>query len=142
MALTPCQPCNCVPGNESTLTWQQNVRVTLCNLLAASGGGGAASAAINIPAVDIAFGAITNAYVATTFLAAAGEAKSVAVYNNTDADIQLSYDGVEGGPIVPQGTFRQIDFSANGRTLVAVDIYIKYLTSAPTSGSVIFDGFY
>lgn len=142
MVLTPCEACNCIPGNESTLTWQQKVRLTLCQILSASAGGGASSEATNIPAVSIAFGALTNAYVATTFLATAQQARAIGVYNTTNSSIQLSYDGVANGPIVPANTFRTIDFAANGRVLSAADIYVKYIGSAPGSGSVIFDGFY
>jgi hypothetical protein len=142
MALTPCAPCNCIPGNEVTQTYHQKIRQTLCEILAASGGGGAASAVNNIPAVEVLFGAITNAYVATTFLAADAEAREIAIFNNTNAVIQLSYDGVAAGPIIPPGVFRQIDFAANGRVLYAADIFIKYVGAAPTLGSVVFDGFY
>jgi hypothetical protein len=142
MALTPCNPCGCIPGNELLQTYHQNVRITLCEILAASGGGGAASVANNIPALEVLFGTITNAFVATTFLAADGVARSMAVFNNTNAVIQLSYDGVAAGPIIPPGVFRQIDFAANGRVLTAADVFIKYVGAAPTLGSVIFDGFY
>lgn len=148
MTIDRCDLCNdpCVKwniGNNSMEEiWRTLVAQALCAIASASGGGGAGSVANNIPAVEVAFGAITAAYVATTFLAADGVARSMAVFNNTNAVIQLSYGGVDAGPIIPPGLFRQIDFAANGRVLTTTDVFIKYVGAAPTLGSVTLDGFY
>jgi len=36
--IQPCQPCNCIPGNEGKQTYQQNIRTTLCQMLSALNG--------------------------------------------------------------------------------------------------------
>lgn len=35
MALTPCDPCSCIPGNISVDKFKQDVEIILCNILAA-----------------------------------------------------------------------------------------------------------
>ncbi len=38
MALTPCNPCDCIGGNISDAKFKQDVIILLCSILAASGG--------------------------------------------------------------------------------------------------------
>ena len=104
--------------------------------------GGPVTPVINIPALSIEFGDLANAYTALTFLDAQGKAKVINVDNNTNADVQLSYDGLEDGPIVEANSFRQLEFGANAGLLVSTDIYAKYLGDAPSTGSLNLDGFY
>jgi len=114
-----------------------------CEYVINSGGGDVVlTPVINLQSVKIAFGAITNAYVAVGFLDVEELAKFVYVVNDTNSDIQLSYDGSTDGPIVEANNFRSLDFAANNGILEAVDIYVKYLGAAPSVGSIAFDGFY
>lgn len=97
----------------------------------------------NLPAVIIPFGALTNAYVATNFLDVEGKARSITILNNTNQDVQISYDGVTDGPIIAISEYRQLNYASNGAILYATDIYIKYLNAvAPTIGEVNMDGYY
>lgn len=144
MALTPCAACGCIPGNELIQTWQQNIRITLCEILSAAGGGPNPSEVNNIPAVSVPFGDTTVGYSTTGFTSPTGTINSLGIQNNTNQDMQLSYDGgVTNGPIVPGGQFRQIDFRANGGTMPMATLFMKYLNGAqPTIGQVVIDGFY
>lgn len=40
MPLTPCDPCNCVPGYIDNVKFKQDVEVILCGILGALSGGG------------------------------------------------------------------------------------------------------
>jgi hypothetical protein len=142
MALTACEPCNCIPGNEGQQTYRQNIRKTLCDILSALGGGSTPAAVTNIPAVALAFGSIGAAF-ATTGFVVSGDLREIGVLNQTNQDVQLSYDGgVTAGPIIPAGAFRDINFVSNGGVMAATTIFIKYLNGTPpTIGSVFIDGF-
>lgn len=143
MALTPCDACSCIPGNEQLYTWQQKVRQTLCDI--ASGVVPPVDTDLtNIPAVSIAAASTTVGFTTTGFTSAGGYLRQLGIQNNTNQDIQLSYDGgVTAGPIVPLGQFRQIDFAANGGVMPMATLFMKYLNGAqPTLGAVVIDGFY
>lgn len=98
---------------------------------------------INIPAIEVAAASLTNAYVALNFLDAEGKARFIHILNNTNQDIQISYDGTTDGPIAIVGETRDLNYAAGLGILEATDIWIKYLNGvAPTLGEVLMDGYY
>jgi hypothetical protein len=111
----------------------------LWNILQAVGGG-STETITPLTAVTIASGAITNAYVATTFLATSKQARYIFLDNQTDADLILSADGVNAFWIVPANGQRAIPFSP-APLIVTTDLYLKY-SYAPTRGQLIIEGYY
>lgn len=88
---------------------------------------------------SVAFGSITNAYVAlgTTF----GHAMRVLQFiNNTDGDVMISFDGTTDNLFVPSEGFSLFDLTSDQdgnesfRYEMGTQLYIKYI-SAPTTGS-------
>lgn len=107
-----------------------------------NGGSAVATPIVNLDALSINYTTLTNSYVAMGFLDVEGRAKQITIDNNTNADIQISYNGIADGPIIEANTFRELNFAANNGFLSATDVYIKYLTAAPTVGVVTVDGYY
>lgn len=143
MALTPCAPCSCIAGNIPNDKFKQDVEIILCNI--AAGLAPVADVDLNnVPAASVGFASIGAVYGTSGFTPTGGYLRSLGVQNSTDQDIQLSYDGgVTAGPIVPSGTFRQVDFAVNGGVMPVGTIFVKYLNGvAPTQGQVVIDGFY
>lgn len=83
MALTPCDPCGCIPGNEQVQVWQQNMRFSLCAILAAIEAGGLA-ADVNVLS-DIPGTGATNLGKAEDAPSASGDTgvSALAVYRST-----------------------------------------------------------
>lgn len=133
--------CQCVPSESLSRLY---MLILLCSINTNTGGGGGTPTPIvNLPAKSIAFGTLTNAYATTSFLDSSAIARELGVTNNTNQDVQISYDGTTNGPIIPAGQFRPFEYGADGRVLSATDIWIKYLNGvAPTLGAVLLDGFY
>lgn len=144
MALTPCAPCNCIAGNIPNDKFKQDVEIILCAIASSVTPPPVDTDLTNIPAVSIAAASTTVGFSTTGFTSAGGYLRQLGVQNNTNQDIQLSYDGgTTAGPIVPLGTFRQIDFVTNGGVMPMATLFMKYLNGAqPTLGQVVIDGFY
>jgi len=89
----------------------------------------------------IAFGAIGAAYAAIG-VALASPARVFILNNLTDADMDISLDGVTDHFILPQRSFKLIDVSANkirddGFFIAeGTFFYVKQTVGAPTLGSV------
>jgi hypothetical protein len=90
---------------------------------------------------SVAFGAITNAFVAlgTPF---ANPVRMLKITNRTDQDMLFSYDGVNPHDIVPAMSSQIYDYASNKinpadalEQSKQTQMYIKYV-SAPGSGSV------
>lgn len=152
MALIPCVPCNCTPGNEIKETWQQNVRVTLCSILAALLNPPAPpepvpSLAILLAAkTGVASGVLTASWTATTFLAAAPHKLSGGSFENaTDVKILVSFDGGTTTHFeVPPGETYPFAYGQNNAEVTAVtDLYIKSASGADgTIGEWNVSGYY
>ncbi len=141
MASTPCVPCSCIPGNEIKETWQQNVRITLCQILAAIEGGGTINNAVILPQVTKAFGAVPAAYSVVGFLDGQFSIREGAINNQTDVDIDISTDGVNTWVTIPAYTYFPINFG--DKTHVgATDLFYRYTAGAPTLGTIVFQGNY
>lgn len=143
---TPEEVCTAITeccGVPSESLSRLYILILLCSINNNTGGGGTPVPVVNLPAKSIPFGSVTVGYTALSFLDVNGEAREIGVQNNTNQDVELSYDGAAAGPIIPAGQFRLFDYAANGRVLEATDIYMKYLNGvAPTLGQVVIDGYY
>lgn len=91
---------------------------------------------------SIAFGAISGTYAAvgTAFV---HSARVIAIDNTSDADLFLSFDGINNHLIVISHSGKIIDFSSNRTEPVGVleipantIVYVKQTSGAPTLGSV------
>ncbi len=109
-----------------------------------NGGGGdmVLTPVINIDAITVDFGDVASTYTAIGFLDVEGKAKQITINNRTNEDVQLSYDGIADGPKIDAGAFKVLSFGANTGILETTDVYMKYISDAPTVGGVDFDGFY
>lgn len=106
-------------------------------LVAASPAAPATSAAVNTSA-SMAFGSITNAF--QTLLTNTAQLKCLILTNTTNGVIAWDDGTNEILSAQPANTIIAIDFGANGRD-VRTNIRIKYIGSAPTSGTVYINGF-
>lgn len=90
---------------------------------------------------SVAFGSITNTYAALG-TATLGHVRIFSIYNATNADILVSFDGVHDHIRLFTASFQLFDFSTNkirddGFFLpLGTIFYIKYASAAPTSGNL------
>lgn len=142
MSLDSCTPCACIAPNETNQFWKQEIRVTLCQILAAIEGGSLLNNAVILPQVTKLFGVVPVAYTTTSFLGAPHSIRTGAINNQTDVDIDISLDGgVTTWVTIPAYTYFPIDFG--DKTFVgSADMFYKYHIGAPSLGSVVFQGNY
>ncbi len=96
---------------------------------------------------SVAFGAITNSF-AVLGSALANPSRILAFTNTTDADMLISDDGTNNKLVVPAGTSKLYDLTANRRSedLIfamrgSTQFYVKYV-SAPTRGAIYLETIY
>jgi hypothetical protein len=90
---------------------------------------------------SLAFGSVGATYTAlgtpTTHLM-----RILKIVNNTNADLNISFDGTTNNDFVPANSFVLYDFETNSSTdydfflALSTQLYVNYNTGAPTSGSV------
>lgn len=119
MPLVPCDPCGCIPGNEGLTTYRQNVRQTLCAILAAIGGGGGGGI------TEIAASSGGSATGPTVTLVGAGTVTTSRAGNT----ITITGAGGGGGGIVRSVSSVAVDTPVSG--VAGVD-YV-YLVSGTTT---------
>ena len=93
-----------------------------------------------------AFGSITGTY-SIVGPSVTHNLRIFRITNTTDADLILSFDGVNDNLFIPQGSFVLYDLSANAPPTnlimsIGTVFYIKYNSGAPTSGGVWIEGIY
>src|SRR5574340_961961 len=128
MAITPCVPCGCIPGNIQEQTFKQDVLIVLCAILAASGGGSTPITATPYAQVSVAAAAVPNAYASQGF----ASVKELTVINTTDADLEFQFDGSGAGIVhntVLSNSIRTISFTPATAT---GPVYMRYKSAAPT----------
>ncbi len=88
---------------------------------------------------QVAFGAITGSY--TPLGSDLRHAtRLMKIFNTTNADMFISFDGTTNNDYVPAGSFTLYDLTTNGISElfafeIGTQIYVKY-NSVPSSGSV------
>lgn len=93
------------------------------------------------PLRSVAFGAITNAYAALGAITT-GHVRLFSIYNGTNQDIMISFDGVTDHLRLFTASFQLFDFTTNkvrddGFFLPqGTQFYVKYPGAAPTTGNV------
>lgn len=96
----------------------------------------------------VAFGSITNAYVAfgTPY---ADPIRILDIFNDTDAPIVISFDGTNNNIYCPAHSGRIYDYAANKQSNADqleqakfTQAYIKYFAGAPSVGSVFLGSIY
>jgi len=99
MTLTPCEPCNCIPGYIDNVKFKQDVEIILCAILAATGGGSGDqlidSQSFTAIGTGVAVGPVSGlTRIAMQVSAVGGQP--------TDWSVELygSYDGVSYGRIL------------------------------------------
>jgi hypothetical protein len=136
MALTPCTPCGCIPGNIGNDKFKQDVEVLLCAILTAVGGPDEGLIAARFFFGSVAAAGI-NTSTFTTLVTNTGNERAVAidVFNRTDRDMYISFNGTDNQEFVPTGVGKLIQFRDNLR-YVDQNVSIKAVGSNATTGSV------
>ena len=140
MAINKCDPCeakNCVGFIEDEMFKKWMVQL-FCDLIAAievapvSGG-------VNLDADSVAvpFGSVTPGASAVGLTLAF--LVSIGIVNNTNTQVQITYSGGKLGPVLDPGVTRVVDFGANGGHIATSDIFLNYVATPPTLGSVLID---
>lgn len=125
MPPTPCEPCNCIPGNISNDKFKQDIEVILCNIVAALAG----------TTDDLL---VTQTFTTTTLQAAVGPfngltkvaAQVHAVGGQPDDwsfEIYGSYDGVTYGRILTHSLGENPD----GSYVIDQVLGVKYIKIVP-----------
>lgn len=100
-----------------------------------------------IPVQTVASGSITSSFVAAG-AAMPAPIRILKIFNTTNADIYISYDGVTQNDVLPAGVHMVLDITANkvtedGNFLAqGTIIYLEYVSAAPTSGNVYISAYY
>jgi len=94
------------------------------------------------PLRTLAFGGISGTY-AGVGIAFANPVRMLKITNTTDANLLISFDGVNDRDIIPAGTIEVLDYGSNSASPVGqLDqsvgdrVYVKQSGGAATSGSV------
>lgn len=93
------------------------------------------------PQRSLAFGSISGTY-AGIGTALTNPARIIMLQNNTDADLQISENGVDDHYIIPTKSGIILDLSANQShsqgcyKSAGTRFYVKQLSGAPTTGSI------
>ena len=140
MAINKCDPCeakNCVGFIEDEMFKKWMVEL-LCTLIA--NGSASAPADLQADAITIPFGTLSN--VQTLAGLTLVSLVRLGITNNTNAVIKIDYTLVKNGPIINPGETVVVDLGANGGRIDTPDVFISYVGSAPTLGSVALDALY
>lgn len=140
MAFTGCNYC-CHPDQLANDPWTYRTTVLrlLCAILEASGG--IPGAAVILPQVAVAFGALNAAFTDLGFLDSTFRLSRFYIDNQTDADIAVSLDG---GATTHFTVFANSSLEREfpGYQGAALDsVQVKYI-NVPTQGTAYFDGSY
>lgn len=103
----------------------------------------------NVKAVTrgtLAGSSLTSSYQAINSTPFAGACFRVAIYNTTNAAVDISYDGATDHDVVPAASFIVIDAQTNAQPSGYVALFKKSLTvyvkGASAAGSVYVSGYY
>lgn len=143
MALTPCAPCNCIPGNIPDDVFKQNTLIVLCEILDVLGGGGTTLGATVLPQLAVGFAALPATFTVVDFLDAQLKVRKFCVNNGTDADIEISLNGGTSVNYRVRANSNEC-FDFDGLTFTATqDFFIRYASGfTPTIGTAYFNGSY
>jgi len=94
------------------------------------------------PLRSLAFGSISGTYagVGSVF---SNPVRIIKIWNNTNADLIISFDGVTDRDFIPAGAGQVIDYASNKSNQAGImeqpaqeRVYVKQASSAATSGSI------
>lgn len=125
MTLTPCDACCAIRGNELKETYQQNLRITLCDIAASTAASGTFASTGTFAAVSVT-GATTLAAADTTRVAVSivntdATNKLLVAYGFTPTTTHYSYSIPVGGSLEVPTRYAQLAINgiASAGTVVA-----------------------
>lgn len=142
MALEPCVPCNCIPGNISNDKFKQDVELILCAILEAFDGGGISVtiAPVNpVPRFSAAFGTITDTPQNSGLFGSGSKFGYLHITNTTDATIIISSDSSTEWFVIPSGGERDIQIPVQLSGDLG-GIYYHASPALPTIGTLYIEG--
>lgn len=140
MAITPCAPCSCIPGNIPNDKFKQDVEILLCAIAAAVSPDSPTNHEI-VPFTGASIDAAAFTSAAYLSVVTTTKVSFLEVNNQTSRALEISFDGSTIYKYAPSGEITTIYFEPV--PLVVTAVYLRGLGGTnPTEGQAFVSGYY